>query len=138
LRAHQSTYKTIITELGEKDSIIHISNDFGQLDLMMALDSIDRKIYTYLDNPEARAVLKNNYLTHQYSRITVLDSAEEALAHTARVLIVNLAAFDMKSISKEKLKEIDILILLNDTAKQVFPAGFAASVQNDNFILLKK
>jgi len=138
LKDKQSIYKNIIGALGEKDSIIHISSDFGQLDLLMALDAIDRKIYTYLENPEAGAILKNNYLTHQYSKITVLDSVEEALAHTANVLIVNLESFDLKLISKEKLDEIDSLIVLNENAKQAFPTSFVASAQNDNFILLKK
>ena len=135
---NKATYKSILEAVGEKDAIIHLSQDHGQLDLLLALDSIDRKIYTYLEDAEARAILKNNYLTQQYSKVSVVDSVPEAMQHSVNVLILNLESFDLHRLTKERLTEIGILILLKNGTKAKPPDGFIASVQNNNFILLKK
>ena len=63
LKDQANTYKTILELVGEKDKIIHLSKDQGQLDLLLALDAIDRKIYSFLEDEKARTILKNNYLT---------------------------------------------------------------------------
>ena len=136
VKKNAETYKMILEAIGETDRLIHISNDFGQLDLLMALDSIDRKIHTYLEDEEARAVLKNNYLTHKYSKIRVADSAEEALANSANVLILNLDGFDIPSMTKKKLSEIGILILLKEGGHAEIPDGFTASFQNNSLLVL--
>ncbi len=140
LKTNQDPYKTILEVIGAKDTIIHLSEDFGQLDLLLALDSHDRKIYSYLEDDEARAILKNNYLTHNYSKITVMDSADDALEIHANVLIVNLKGFDVASPKKEKLAEIGILILLKSGYKSDMSSfeayGFKIDNQNNDFVVL--
>lgn len=132
------TYRAILEAIGDTDTVIHLSQDSGQLDLLLALDSIDRKIVTYLENKEARAVLKNNYLTHQYSKITVIDSVEEALNQRGKVLIVNLERFEATSSNKEKWKDFDTMILMKPGQETLTPEGFATSFESDNFIILKR
>src|SRR5680860_93578 len=101
LKNNAEIYKKVLENVGDTDTIVHLSQDLGQLDLLLALDSIDRKIYSYLENLEARAILRNNYLTHNYSKITVADSMEEALEHSAKVLIIDSRAFSMASIENQ-------------------------------------
>uniref|UniRef100_UPI00359336ED 1-acyl-sn-glycerol-3-phosphate acyltransferase n=1 Tax=Pricia sp. TaxID=2268138 RepID=UPI00359336ED len=88
LKDNAETYKKILENVGDADTIVHLSQDFGQLDLLMAFDSIDRKIVTYIENKEARAILKNNYLTHNNSKMTVVDSVEETLGNKVNILIL--------------------------------------------------
>lgn len=114
LKDNAETYKKILEHIGDADTIVHLSQDFGQLDLLLALDSVDRKIVCYLENQDARAILRNNYLTHTYSKITVIDSVEGALENTTSILILDLDGFDLNSISREKWGEISILVLLKD------------------------
>jgi hypothetical protein len=118
LKDNAETYRKILETVGEKDSIIHISQDYGQLDLLLALDSIDRKIYTYLEDDTARAVLKNNYLTHNYSKIKVLESVTEPVQHTANVLILNSNAFSLTSMEHKYGKELDKLILIKSSGNR--------------------
>jgi hypothetical protein len=108
----------------------------------LALDSIDRKIYSYLDNEEASAILKNNYLKHQYSKITVVETAEEVFEHEANVLIVNLDASDL-SLIKGKIKDdIRILILLKsgniDSIENLVKNHFSIENQGENFKIFKR
>ena len=142
LKDNASTYRTILGSIGEKDKVIHLSKDQGQLDLLLALDSIDRKIYSYLENEEARIILKNNYLTHQYSKITVVDSVKEAFTHKANVLIINIDSVDLEQLEENLIDEISILILLKsgniDTLKNTLGKGFAMNTQDNDFIILKR
>ena len=138
LKEQGETYAAILDAIGEKDSIVHLSRDFGQLDLLLALDSVDRKLFTYLEKPEAHDVLKNNYLTHNYSRITVLESLEEVWTHPAKVLIVDGDKFRDIAMEQDMLKEFDLAILLETDRNTPVYTGFTTSLENDTFILLKK
>ncbi len=141
LKNNAETYKKILENVGATDTIVHLSKDFGQLDLLLALDSVDRKIISYLENQEARAVLRNNYLTYNYSKIKVVDSVEEALGNASNVLILNLEGFDMKSISKEDWNEITILILLKEVRMLVKDAktmGFEIGKEGNQYVVLVK
>lgn len=141
LKSNASLYKTIMESVGEKDKIIHLSNDHGQLDLLLALDAIDRQIYCYLENNEARAILKNNYLTHKYSKITVMDSVDTAFENQASVLILNHQAITAKQIEHRINDGIRILILLkNDNPtimKYAISRGFFVELKEDNLTILK-
>jgi len=142
LKDNASTYRIILESIGEKDKIIHLSQDQGQLDLLLALDSIDRKIYSYLENNESRAILKNNYLTHQYSKITIVDSVEEAFEYQANVLILKLDSLDISQIEDSLKERIRILILLNSGKSEILEIakkkGFSIDKQKDNFTILKR
>ncbi|MEP3208047.1 MAG: MMPL family transporter [Maribacter sp.] len=142
LKDKANTYKTILELVGEKDKIIHLSKDQGQLDLLLALDSIDRKIYSYLEDENARAILKNNYLTHQYSKITVVDSVMKAFEQRANVLIANLNFFDSDQFENYLKDEISILILLKSNITKAWeiaiPKGFVIDTQNVDYSILKR
>jgi len=142
LKENGSVYKTILEHLGKKDKIIHLSKDQGQLDLLLALDSFDRKLYSYIENSETRAILKNNYLTHQYSKITVAGSIDEAFEHEANVLIVNLESDRAEQIEGKIKERIRILIFLKsnktDITEYARKKDFSIEIQKDNLILLKR
>lgn len=142
LKNNDATYKSISNVIGEKDTILHLSEDQGQLDLLLALDSIDRKIHTYLVTRKAGAILKHNFLTHQYSNITVLDTASAVLEKSAPVLIFNLQEIDLNALRNKINKEITTLILLkasrNLKLAELSLQDFSVSIQNDKFIVLIK
>lgn len=142
IKTYQTTYKKILTLVGEKDRIIHLSKDHGPLDLLLALDAIDRKIYSYLENGKSRAILKNNYLKHQYSKITVMNSINEALEQSATVLILNLETFSLDKIPSEKLNEMSILIVLKSPnileLEHILKNDFSIQSQNKDLIVFKR
>ena len=138
---HKTTYKRILELLGKKDSIVHISEDHGQLALLLALDSIDRKIHVYLENADARKLLKNNFLTHQYSKITVFDSVADALAQPSTVLVLDSEVLDIASIGKEKIAAFDTVVLLKKGMHAYINVlqtmGFTISEQEEHMTILK-
>ncbi|MFS4493057.1 MMPL family transporter [Maribacter sp. 2308TA10-17] len=142
LKDNADNYRILLEYIGEKDKIIHLSKDQGQLDLLLALDSIDRKIYNYLENDKARSILKNNYLTHQYSKITVVDSVNEAFENQANVLILNLDSIDLELLESNLKDEMSILIFLKsgntDIDKHFVKNGFSIDKQTDNLTILTR
>ncbi|MGB3151408.1 MAG: lysophospholipid acyltransferase family protein, partial [Maribacter sp.] len=142
LKTKASSYRSVLNIIGQKDTIIHISEDYGQLDLLLALDAIDRKIYSYLKEPNARVILQNSFLTHQYSKITVLDTQTSALSQPGNTLILTTKEIDVQEIAKNLKSKITTLILLKSglevDLQQVLSYNFSIHIQNDNFIVLIK
>ncbi len=142
LKTNKEIYISILRAVGYDDRIVHLSNNMGQLDLLLALDAIDRKIFTYIKNEEVRAIVKNNYLTHQYSKISVMDSAEEALGQDANVLIITLEPDGFESLENRISSEIAILIVITSSVKlvldQILDLGFEQHSQNDRFLIAKR
>ncbi len=114
LTSRKDSYFELIKQLGKEDRIAHISNGFGQLDLLLALDAIDRKISVFLTREDARNLLKNNFLTQRYSKITVTDTKEELFSAPHQTLLIDSGAFDAAAIPTESLASIEKLIILKD------------------------
>ncbi|MUH35367.1 glycerol acyltransferase [Zobellia amurskyensis] len=141
LETNRKTYYSLLEKIGQKSKIIHLSKDFGQLDLLLALDSIDRRITINTSNKEAGVLLKNNFLTKNYSKIEVTETIAQAFKTEADVLLIDME-MDVQQITQQMGDDIETVILLKK-AQQIELAplevlGFFTSEQNDNFRLLKK
>ena len=141
IETNRKTYYSLLQEIGKKSKIVHLSRDFGQLDLLLALDSFDRKITVSLENKEASVLLKSNFLTKNYSKIEVVDTVAEALKTVADVLLIDME-IEITQLTNLIANEFETIILLKE-ARHIDLAplealGFVTSQQNDNFRLLKK
>lgn len=134
-----TAYYNLLKTLPPKSSIVHLSKDEGQLDLLISLDSIDRKLHTYLENNKASLALKQNFLFNNYSRTKLYDTPEEALSNEADILLINLYT---DSLSKHLFAKFEFIILLKPGKhlefNEVLAPDFLIKEQNDNFIVLKK
>ena len=141
LENHKETYYSLLKKIDLKSRIVHLSQGFGQLDLLLALDSIDRKITVHLKDQEATSLLQHNFLTRHYSKINIAQSPEEALTTIADVLILDVQ-LEMEQLAEHLNNNFNTLILLKNAREiEVEPLetlGFITSEQNDNFRLLKK
>ncbi|HET8737307.1 MAG TPA: 1-acyl-sn-glycerol-3-phosphate acyltransferase [Pricia sp.] len=141
LKDNAASYKSILEIIGDSDSVIHLSQDDGPLDLLLALDSPDRKIYTYIEDDTARAIVKNNYLTHRYSKIHVVDSVDKALGKSAKVLLLGLKNFDSRSLTKENWDELNRIVLLEENkalSEEAKGNGFEIRDSTRRYVVLAK
>lgn len=74
-------------EIGVKARILHISNDYGETDLLLSLQGPERKIYSFIALEEKRDVAKTNYLVKK-RKINYLDTTEEILQNKYDVLLI--------------------------------------------------
>lgn len=142
LRKNSSTYKKLMETISKKERIIHLSQENGQLDFLLTLDSISRKITAYIQDPDVRKVIKNSFITHKYGTIKVVDSVKEALLQSATTLIIDLESIKGKTLFDQLSDEIVILILfkIKDQTffKEIEKHGFYRDAQNGGFTIFKK
>ncbi|MBT6689394.1 MAG: MMPL family transporter [Flavobacteriaceae bacterium] len=142
INIHKDTYQHLLNIIGEKDSIVHLSEDAGQLDCLLALNAQDRTIISYLKDKTNRTILENSYITNN-SKITCIDSIEDTINYKANILIVNLKNIDIEKHILHFIKsDLDHFILLKESSNLQITAaynlGFKSGFQNKDITILTK
>ena len=141
LKAYAETYKVILDVVDSKDSIIHLSKDYGQLDYLLTLDSVDRETVLYIENRNIRTMLESSFIRNNHSKIICEKTIEDAMKYQANVIIINL---NLKKNELLKLikKDIELLILLkenlNFAKENLFNSSFEKQYQNKDIVILKR
>ena len=89
LKENAESYFEVINYVDKKGNIAHISEGFGQLDLLMALDGPDRKILSFIEDPEVRTILENTYITQKYGSLHFTNSLTEIYQPNFDTLIIS-------------------------------------------------
>lgn len=106
------TYFEIIRQVEKRGAILHISEDFGQLDFLLALDGPDRKIFSLIESSEIRSTLQNSYISQKFGRLHFIDSVEETLHSNVKTLILSSAEISSKVIEQIPDLSINTVVLL--------------------------
>ncbi|WP_223032200.1 1-acyl-sn-glycerol-3-phosphate acyltransferase [Hanstruepera marina] len=125
LNTNKTVYKTVMDSIGEKDSITHLSDDHGQLDFLLALDSPSRQITTWIENDDNRKLVKSSYITNNHYKITVTDTIEESLNTISDILIIDLNLTSSNHLEAIYDKTYSKIILLK--SGQVLKADFVSN-----------
>lgn len=119
LEKNLDTYFELRNLIGEKDKILHLSCDYGQLDVLLTLQFATRNVDSFVSDLEKRSVAKQNYYLKK-RQITYLEKPSDAKMKYDCVLI------------SDKLSEIpqmpsDKLVLLeqSDLIPELESAGFS-------------
>ncbi len=141
LSENAETYFKIISEIQKNESILHISEDCGQLDFLLALDGPDRKIFSVIEDSEVLKMLQNSYITNQYGKLHFVDSVEKTEGTIFETLIIS-NLFE-ETISEEFLKEyaIKTIVLLDETlsekTEKFSTFGFQSVYRDNNIGIFK-
>lgn len=142
LKRYQKTYHQILKTIGKKEKIVHISEDHGQLDFLLALDGPDRSISSFLMDSTSRKIFKNSFITNKYPKLRPLNTMAEALTQSANILILNVKLSDLQGYKNHINEEISTLLLLKkdkDLAiDDPFLEKFSPRMEYEDFIVLKK
>lgn len=69
LKEFSQSYSEVIKRVKSSGRILHISEDLGHLDFLLALDGPNRKIRSFITNKEILKLLQNSYLTHKLGNL---------------------------------------------------------------------
>lgn len=132
---NKSSYHQLLKEIPFKVKINHIANDFGQIDILLISESIDRKITTFIKNKEKRTTAKNCY-TIQSRKATYVLSLNK-LNSEAEILLIS------KKITLNELKKLNyfnykqVVLFNNSTLANAFLTDKTVYVkQTKNTIVL--
>ncbi|MDP2687393.1 MAG: MMPL family transporter [Aequorivita sp.] len=141
LKENAEIYFEIIRQVEKSGSIAHISDDFGQLDFLLALDGPDRKIFSFIENAETRTILQNSYITQKYGRLHFTDSVSETLLPTVETLIISSEKMALEVISKLPIISIKTIVLLKECVssqtENISTLGYQNVYGNSNISIFK-
>ncbi|WP_395047324.1 1-acyl-sn-glycerol-3-phosphate acyltransferase [Flavobacterium sp.] len=129
-------YFNLNKQIGKKAKTLHLSNDFGQLDVLLTLQEAQRRVDNYLVNELNRDVAKQNLWTKKRT-INYLTSEDE-IAKNYDVVLISDAIND---INIQKIVQITSTILLINNFKLLnsfLDSGFEIEFEDDQLIVLKK
>ncbi|MCB0455989.1 MAG: 1-acyl-sn-glycerol-3-phosphate acyltransferase, partial [Aequorivita sp.] len=114
LSENAEIYFDIIRQVEKSGDIVHISEDSGQLDFLLALDGPDRKIFSFIEDNETRTILQNSYITQKYGRLHFTDSISEILLSNVETLIVSSEKMASEVISQLPELSVKTIVLLKE------------------------
>ena len=136
---YKAIYNTILWTIDAKAEIIHLSKDYGQLDFLLALNSIDRKIISYIEDSSVRVILKNSFITNKHHKINFEDSLESTLQSTGDTLILNIDHLSEAQISNVLNNAINLVILVKESrnlySEMIAEFGFKSIQENENLAI---
>ncbi len=134
-------YFEIFRQVEKSGNIAHISDDFGQLDFLLALDGPERKIFSFIENAETRTILQNSYITQKYERLHFIDSVSETLLPTVETLIISSRKMALEVISKLPIISIKTIVLLKECVssqtENISTLGYQNVYGNTNISIFK-
>lgn len=142
LNAYKEIYNSILWVIDTKANIIHISKDYGQLDFLLALNAIDRKIFTYIEDDTVKKILQNSFITNTYKNISFKNTLEASTKNTGDTLILNINDLSESQIRNVLNNTINLIVLLKESrnlySKLITKLGFKSIQENENLIIFKR
>lgn len=137
LKQNLETYYNLNKYINPKAKILHLGNDYGQLDVLLTLQEAQRKVFSFINDEEKMLVAKTNYFLVK-RKIVYLDNLELAAGDQYEVLLVSDESF--KDEIEKLITNIPFVILVNSSAlkNQLLNSDFEIAAEENNIIVLKK
>lgn len=136
-KQNKDTYFQLNKFIENDANILHFTNNYGQLDILLALQQPKRKIQSLILDENKRGVAKTNYLV-QKRKINYLEKLED-LDSKIDTLILNAENVNLQNLT-EQLTLVQTVILLNNVKfeERFSSLGFILMQKEETFIVLKK
>jgi len=130
-------YHRLNKYLSPKAKILHWANDYGQLDVLLALQEPQRRIISILTDAEKRAVAQTNYWIKNRA-ISYPESLENEFDDHFDIGLIS-SILSEKDIEK-MVSRAKCIILLNSSAVKdaIMTFGFTVVAEEPQIIVLKK
>lgn len=137
LNTNLQTYYLLNKHLNPKTKILHLSNDYGQLDLLLTLQESQRKVDSFATNEEKHDVAKTNYIVKKRA-IRYLENLELALQKRYDVVLISDENYG--SMLEEIITITSCIILINCLALKdtLLNFGYTCVSEEDKILVLKK
>lgn len=140
LKTNADQYTKILKSTGNRDTIIHLGKDCGQLDLLLVLDNAERKLTSHIENKKTRAILRNSYTANR-SKMFFPDTAEEALAGNFHTLIIcedRIGEVNWETLVENGMNRLILQKRKERSKPDLPPRGFVLIFENDNLLICEK
>ncbi|WP_166921467.1 1-acyl-sn-glycerol-3-phosphate acyltransferase [Flavobacterium poyangense] len=137
LKTNLKTYHSLNQQLSMKAKILHLSNDYGQLDVLLTLQEPQRKIYSYNKDEEKLAVAKTNYIVSK-RKITYPENFDSALKNQYDTVLISDENYKNDLEKIVAVTSTVILVAASGLKDTLINFGFNSVLDKDSIIVLKK
>jgi 1-acyl-sn-glycerol-3-phosphate acyltransferase len=137
LKTHFEIYYRLNRHLSVKAKILHLANDYGQLDVLLTLQEPQRKIHSYITDEEKSLVAQTNYFLKK-RKISYLENLESISENQFDAVLIS---DENSTTAIEKIVPVTSCIILigNSTLKTtLINFGFECVLEENSIIVLKK
>jgi 1-acyl-sn-glycerol-3-phosphate acyltransferase len=137
LNANLELYFKLNKWIDSKAKILHIANDYGQLDVLLTLQDSHRKIDSFISDELNRSVAKTNYILKKGT----IHYADDTLKFFQKRYDVVLISDNQAEINWSAIYNLATSIILlhsNKLKDSILVYGFEIVFEIDNLIVLKK
>ncbi|MES2748198.1 MAG: 1-acyl-sn-glycerol-3-phosphate acyltransferase [Bacteroidota bacterium] len=136
-KLNAEAYHKLNNHISAKAKILHLANDYGQLDVLITLQESQRTIVSFIADEEKRSVAKTNHFLKKRN-ITYLDELQMPHQNAYDVLLISAKNAEIDA--NEWITVSDCVILWNcPQAKEKFVTlDFTIVSENDQIVVLKK
>ncbi|WP_264564761.1 1-acyl-sn-glycerol-3-phosphate acyltransferase [Flavobacterium sp. N3904] len=137
LATNLELYHELNIYIDSKAKILHIANDFGQLDILLSLQEPQRKIDSFISNEWNRAVAKTNYILKKRN-IHYIENVKELVQKKYNVVLISNNELEINFDEICNLVTTIILLNVNTLKDSILALGFEIEEEILNLIVLKK
>ncbi|MEW5674714.1 MMPL family transporter [Flavobacterium enshiense] len=132
----KSLYFRLNKVLKEDARILHVADDYGQLDVLLVLQQPKRKIESFQQNAEKRAIASANYMLKK-RKLSYLDSV---LDHNKKENVLLVSAKYSDFVKQMTLGEVQQIVLIDnfELKNHFVNLGFEVCDQAEGLLVLKK
>ena len=136
LNQHLVHYHKLNRYIDSKAKVLHYGNDYGQLDVLLALQEPQRKIVSFIQEEEKRAVAKTNYILKKRNIQYLENKVDISRDNYDVVLISDENAENVEEVTKLA----DCIILINNTRLKdsIINFGFEIEGEEGQLIILRR
>lgn len=136
LSQNLETYYNLNKYIDSKAKLLHLTNDYGQLDVLLTLQEPQRKVFSFINDEEKLAVAKTNYFLKK-RKILYSDQIEPAFENQHEILLISDESY-AAAFEKIILSTAIILISCPDLKGKLIAAGFEITAEENAITVLKK
>lgn len=136
LSQNLETYYNLNKYIDSKAKVLHLTNDYGQLDVLLTLQEPQRKVFSFINDEEKLAVAKTNYFLKK-RKIFYSDPLDSAFENQHEILLISDESY-VAAFEKIILSSAIILINCPDLKTKLIAAGFEITAEENAITVLKK
>ena len=136
---NKSIYHTLNMKLPVQTNMLHIANDYGQIDILLVSKYLDRKITTFIEDSNKYIIAKNCF-TNTHRKVKYISNFQNLDFQKFDTLLLT----DDNSIEYVTILDLNqfenIVIVDNNEklVKKIITLGFKIAIQLDHVIILNK
>lgn len=132
LPAKLDLYYRLTRHINPKARILHIGNDYGETDVLLALQEPQRKVYGYISDTEKRDIARTNYIKRKRG-IIYPDTLVEVQDTVFDVVLLSSA----EAFAAEDFPYKTNYVILAGIAT-IVPDGFEQVHEEEGFVILRR